>query len=58
MANPTKSELLSAISDGFDVATTNNSTPLSDSDFTGCLNSMLDTAKGVDPVKGTPTVKY
>lgn len=56
--NPTKAELLSALSDAFDGVTTNNSSPLSDDDLIGCFNAMLGTAKSVDPVKGTPTVKF
>lgn len=55
--NPTKQELIDALSAGFDEVTT-STTPLSDTDFKACLNSMLDTVKVLDPIKGTPGVKF
>lgn len=55
--NPTKQELVDALLAGFDNVTTNTG-GLTDQEFKDCLNSMLDTVKVLDPIKGTPGVKF
>lgn len=55
--NPTKSELLVAIADAVNAVVSNNG-EMSDSQCKDAYNAVLAAIKTVDPVKGTPTVKY
>ena len=55
--NPTKQELIDALSAGIESVTT-STTALTDQEFKDCWNSMLDTVKVLDPIKGTPGVKF
>lgn len=57
MANPKKSELKTALNNGID-AVISHDNPMSDTELAAALNSTLATAKTVDPIKGTPTVKF
>ena len=57
MANPTKSQLISDLQYEFDSVTA-SVINLTDTELIACFNKMLDVAKTVDPVKGTPTVKF